>query len=145
MRHLLIYLNSYFFNLLQNSRRTSPILDIDLAIFVKPLSDEPMAWRNAAAPCFERGYQGDNNWHRERLELRFVRDWNIPFTNNLAERDLRMMKLCMKIFGCFRTEEGARDFVARYSVISTAKKRGWEIIQTLALSAKELAVKLQAA
>ncbi len=77
--------------------------------------------------------------------LRFVRDWNIPFTNNLAERDLRMMKLCMKIFGCFRTEAGARDFVARYSVISTAKKRGWEIVETLVLSAKELAVKLQAA
>ena len=77
--------------------------------------------------------------------FRFAEDWSIPFTNNLAERDLRMMKLCMKIFGCFRTEAGAQDFVALYSVVSIAKKRGWDIIQTLGLSPEELGVKLKAA
>ena len=56
--------------------------------------------------------------------LRSVEDWFIPFTNHLAERDLKMMKLCMKIFGCFHTEEGAQEFIALYRVVSTAKKTG---------------------
>ena len=60
--------------------------------------------------------------------LRLVTDGNIPFTNNLAKHDLRIMKLCLKIFGCFRTETEAQDFVALYRVISTVKKRGWDII-----------------
>ena len=72
-------------------------------------------------------------------------DGDIPFTNHLAERDLRMMKLGMKIFGCFRTEEGAREFVALYRVVSTAKKRGWDMIQTLGLAPEELDAQLKAA
>ena len=56
--------------------------------------------------------------------LRFAEDCPIPFTNHWAERDWRMMKLDMKIFSCFRTEERAQEFVALYRMISTAKKRG---------------------
>jgi transposase len=42
--------------------------------------------------------------------LRFMTDKDVPFSNNQAERDLRMMKLQMKISGCFRTVMGAEDF-----------------------------------
>ena len=63
--------------------------------------------------------------------LRFLCDFAVPFTNNLAERDLRMMKVKMKISGGFRTFKGACVFADLRSVVSTARKRGWNILQTL--------------
>ena len=64
--------------------------------------------------------------------LRFLTDFSVPFTNNLAEQDLRMMKLRMKISGCFRTLEGAQIFARLRSVVSTARKQGFNILQILA-------------
>ncbi len=63
--------------------------------------------------------------------LRFVSDFTVPFTNNLAEQALRMMKVKMKISGGFRTKAGAETFADLRSVISTARKQGWNILQTL--------------
>jgi transposase len=63
--------------------------------------------------------------------LRFLTDPQVPFTNNLAERDARMMKLRQKISGGFRSEDGAKDFAVIRSVLSTAKKQGWNILATL--------------
>jgi transposase len=63
--------------------------------------------------------------------LRFLSDFSVPFTNNLAEQALRMMKVKMKISGAFRTFEAACAFAVLRSVIATARKRGWNILQTL--------------
>jgi transposase len=63
--------------------------------------------------------------------LRFLHEAAVPFTNNLAEGDLRMMKVKQKISGGFRSEHGASDFATIRSVISTAKKHGWNVIQAL--------------
>ena len=63
--------------------------------------------------------------------LRFLYDFAVPFTNNEAERDLRMMKVKMKISGGFRTMAGARTFACIRSVIATARKQGWNILRTL--------------
>ena len=67
----------------------------------------------------------------KRDVLRFLYDFAVPFTNNEAERDLRMMKVKMKISGGFRTMAGARTFARLRAVISTARKQGWNILQTL--------------
>jgi len=63
--------------------------------------------------------------------LRFLTDPLVPFSNNLAERDGRMMKLRQKISGGFRSMEGAMEFAVIRSLLSTARKQGWDILQTL--------------
>src|SRR5271166_5943681 len=63
--------------------------------------------------------------------LRFLTDPSVPFTNNLAERDGRMMKLRQKISGGFRSEDGAREFGLIRSLLSTARKQGWDMLNTL--------------
>jgi len=63
--------------------------------------------------------------------LRFVFDFNVPFTNNQAEQDIRMMKVKMKISGGFRSVAGAQAFVDLRSVISTARKQRLNILKTL--------------
>jgi transposase len=68
---------------------------------------------------------------RKQDVLRFLTDPSVPFTNNLAEQDGRMMKLRQKISGGFRSEDGAKDFAVIRSVLSTARKQGWHILQTL--------------
>ena len=56
--------------------------------------------------------------------LRFLKNPDIPFTNNQAEQDLRMMKVKQKVSGGFRTDEGARTFAITRSFISTMRKQG---------------------
>ena len=68
---------------------------------------------------------------RKQDVLRFLTDPGVPFTNNLAEQDGRMMKLRQKISGGFRSQNGAKDFAVIRSILSTARKQGWDMIQTL--------------
>jgi len=70
--------------------------------------------------------------------LRFLTDFDVPFTNNLAEQDLRMMKVKMKISGSFRTLDGAQIFARLRSVVSTARKQGCNILQTLAAAPSQV-------
>jgi transposase len=68
--------------------------------------------------------------HKEAT-LRFLSDSTVPFTNNQAERDLRMMKVRQKISGGFRSTTGAQTFATLRTVLSTARKQGWNILATL--------------
>jgi transposase len=68
---------------------------------------------------------------RKQDALRFLTDPDVPFTNNQAEQDGRMMKLKQKISGGFRSQQGANDFALIRSFISTARKQGWKVIQAL--------------
>jgi transposase len=75
---------------------------------------------------------------RKHDVLRFLADPSVPFTNNLAEQDGRMMKLRQKISGGFRSVEGATDFAVIRSVLSTARKQGWNMLQTLTATPERL-------
>jgi transposase len=75
--------------------------------------------------------------------LRFLADFEVPFTNNLAEQDLRMTKVKTKISGGFRTERGAIDFARQRSVISSARKQGFNILEALTSTPERLAVALK--
>jgi transposase len=77
--------------------------------------------------------------------LRFLRNPAVPFTNNQAERDGRMMKLRQKISGGFRSLQGAIDFALIRSFVSTAKKQRWNIIDALNRDPANLAKSLRLA
>lgn len=69
------------------------------------------------------GYKGDI--------LRFMHDFDVPFENNQAERDVRMMKVQQKISGTFRSVQGARSFCRIRSYISTVKKNKLSVIDAI--------------
>jgi transposase len=77
--------------------------------------------------------------------LRFLSDPTVPFTNNLAERDGRMMKLRQKISGGFRSFDGAEDFAVIRSLISTARKQGWDVLRALTSRSAHLIAELNVA
>lgn len=63
--------------------------------------------------------------------LAFLWAWELPFTNNQAERDFRFMKTRIKISGCFRTLDGARRHVRIRSYICTLRKHGLPVLEYL--------------
>ncbi len=63
--------------------------------------------------------------------LAFLDNQQIPFTNNQAERDIRMIKVKQKISGGFRSQHYAKHFVKIRGFISTMKKQGQNVLDTL--------------
>ena len=63
--------------------------------------------------------------------LRFIENKNVPFTNNLAGSDIMMTKVQQKIWGCFRSLDGAWIFCRIRSYLSTCRKQGVNLSQAL--------------
>jgi transposase len=80
------------------------------------------------------GYKGDI--------LRFIYDFDVPFENNQAERDVRMMKVQQKISGTFRSTQGADSLCCIRGYISSVKKNKLSVIDAIqdALSGKPFSI-----
>jgi hypothetical protein len=95
--------------------------------------------RRCAGPPNKRGRSRQTKTYNllERLRihrdivLAFMHDFEIPFTNNLGERDLRMFKVKQKISGTFRSIEGATTFCRIRGYISTARKNGERLVDAV--------------
>lgn len=70
-------------------------------------------------------------FEREQEVLRFMHDLSVPFTNNLAERAIRMPKVKQRISGCFRTLVGAQNFCVIRSYLDTARKQGFGMLHAM--------------
>jgi transposase len=63
--------------------------------------------------------------------LRFLFEPHVPFTNNQAERDLRMIERKQKISGCFRSCDNALDFAKIRPFLSTARKQNLNFLEVM--------------
>lgn len=63
--------------------------------------------------------------------LRFMYDWRVDFTNNVAEKSFRLLKVRFKVSGTFRSYEGAASFVTVWSYLNTATKKGLDPMEAI--------------
>ena len=103
--------------LLRAGRQANPLTPEQLAAKRLKQTKEQNLWDRL------EGYEG--------YILAFLWAWELPFTNNEAERAFRMMKVRVKISGCFRTREGARRHARIRSYISTLRKHGLPVLEYL--------------
>ena len=93
-----------------------------------PPETRPGKRRVAESPARQLLKRLDRDQH---AVLHFLHNFAVPFDNNLAERDLRMMKVKQKISGCFRTLHGVELFCDVRSYLSTARKHGLSMLAAL--------------
>jgi len=101
------------------------------ARFLELLNDQDRLHPHALAPPGTRG-RGIQSPARNLLDrlrkhqqavLLFLEDLRVDFDNNLAERDLRMVKVQQKVSGCFRSVAGSQAFARMRGYVSTLRKQ----------------------
>src|SRR6266568_4564250 len=109
------------------------------AQFLRLLDEGDQAHPRATAPPGKRGRckQSDARNLLDRLRkqqkavLNFLEDLRVDFDNNLAERDLRMVKVQQKVSGCFRSQAFAHAFARIRGYLSTLRKQGLPLLSSL--------------
>jgi len=103
---------------------------IEQGIVANPLPSERTTRRGPLKRSKGRNLVERLDKRRDEV-LRFMHDLRVPFDNNQAERDVRMVKVQQKVSGCFRTMEGAQMFCRVRGYISTARKQGYNVLAVL--------------
>ena len=115
---------------------------VRLGVSYMAIVQEGLAYHESLEPLPKKGGRGKapkRKGHNLLLRLqdysddvlRFLTDPKVPFTNNQAEQDIRMMKCKQKVSGGFRTAKGAEKFARIRGFISTARKQGWNILESI--------------
>ena len=96
---------------------------VEAAIKANPIPDKPKGKRGRHKKGKIRALIERFASHKGEVCL-FINDFNVPFDNNQAERDVRMIKVKQKVSGTFRSKEGADTFVRIMSYLGTMAKHG---------------------
>ena len=99
-----------------------------------PLPKKPRKKKRGRPPKTKAQNMLTRLGEHESSVLAFLHDKNVPFTNNLAEQDVRMLKVRLKISGSFRTLKGAKMFARIRSYLSTTRKQGLNILDSITQS-----------
>lgn len=98
-----------------------------------PIPEKPPGRRGKMAKS-----DAHNLWERLKLHevavLLFAEDSHVPFTNNRAERDLRMAKVKQKVSGCFRTTFYAEAYCRISSYLQTMANKGYNPLVAIQLA-----------
>ena len=109
-----------------------------------PLQPNPDAKKRRGRPKRRTGHNFALRLQKRKTEvIRFLFKSNVPFTNNEAERDLRMCKVRQKVSGCFRVVRGAEIFCILRTVTCTARKQGWSVIEALMKPSDQLIAEMR--
>ena len=104
-------------------------------ILIQANREEPVACKTPKTRGRPKKTKGrwllDRLIHYKASILAFIFDSDIPFTNNQAERDIRCVKIKMKVSGSFRTTQGANAYARIQSVISTLRKQNMDVFGSL--------------